>query len=81
MLLYRPQYVVFPQDEAGFEIDDQYWIGGSGLLVKPVTKPGVKDVLMHLSDNQVRTNISAFALSKSPAAILRLLHPLRLSRL
>ncbi len=31
---------MFPTDEAGFAIDDQYYIGSSGLLVKPVTEKG-----------------------------------------
>lgn len=49
----RPQYVMFPQDAAGFAIDDQYYLGGSGLLVKPVTRAGVTEESVYLSDNQV----------------------------
>ncbi|KAJ9118822.1 hypothetical protein QFC24_006021 [Naganishia onofrii] len=48
----RPQYVVFPKDEKGFAVDDQYYIGGSGLLVKPVTAPAVESSEVYLSDNQ-----------------------------
>ncbi|PPR00069.1 hypothetical protein CVT24_008971 [Panaeolus cyanescens] len=36
----RPQFVMFPKDKTGFTIDDQYYIGSSGLLVKPVTVKG-----------------------------------------
>ncbi|KAJ9098154.1 hypothetical protein QFC21_004483 [Naganishia friedmannii] len=48
----RPQYVVFPKDEKGFAVDDQYYVGGSGLLVKPVTAPAVESSEVYLSDNQ-----------------------------
>ena len=50
---YRPHYVVFPKDTRGYDIDDQYFIGGSGLLVKPVTKMGAEEVQMYLPESQV----------------------------
>lgn len=49
----RPQYVMFPGDEAGFGIDDQYYIGSSGLLVKPVTQKGIKEVSVYIAEDQV----------------------------
>ena len=49
----RPQYVVFPKDEAGFSIDDQWYVGGSGLLVKPVTQQDVTEVSIYLAEDQV----------------------------
>ncbi|KIJ51385.1 glycoside hydrolase family 31 protein [Sphaerobolus stellatus SS14] len=48
----RPQYVVFPKDKAGFSIDDQYYIGGSGLLVKPITQRDVNEAQVYLADAQ-----------------------------
>ena len=36
MPIIRPQYYIFPEDEQGFGIDDQLWLGGTGILVKPV---------------------------------------------
>ena len=53
--LLRPQYAMFPDDSLGFAIDDQYYVGDSGLLVKPVTAAGVEDTVVYLSDNQVRS--------------------------
>lgn len=50
----RPHFVVFPEDEAGFAIDDQFFVGGSGLLVKPVTEKGVTEAQVYLSEDQVR---------------------------
>ena len=48
----RPQYAVFPADEGGFAIDDQYYIGSSGLLFKPVTTEGATTTSVYLSDSQ-----------------------------
>ncbi|SRR5258708_3310473 len=48
-----PHYVVFPKDTSGFAIDDQYYVGSSGLLVKPVTNPGVDSVEIYLGEDQV----------------------------
>ncbi|KAG2067925.1 glycoside hydrolase family 31 protein [Suillus decipiens] len=52
----RPQYMMFPEDEAGFGIDDQYYVGSSGLLVKPVTQKGVKEVSVYIAEDQVYYN-------------------------
>jgi hypothetical protein len=49
---------VFPKDKAGFEIDDQFFIGSSGLLVKPVTEKGVTETSVYLPESQV--TVSAF---------------------
>ena len=43
----RPHYVVFPEDEGGFRLDDQYFIG-ENLLVKPVTKPDMEETEVYL---------------------------------
>ena len=51
--LYRPHYVEFPKDEAGFSLDDQYFVGSSGLLVKPVTEKGVNEASVYLPPNEV----------------------------
>lgn len=45
--------MVFPQDKQGFAIDDQYYIGNTGLLVKPVTEPGVEKAEVYLAEAQV----------------------------
>ncbi|KAG6333168.1 hypothetical protein ID866_5923 [Astraeus odoratus] len=52
----RPQYVVFPNDPDGFAVDDQFYVGSSGLLVKPVTTPGATSASVYLSDPQVYYN-------------------------
>ena len=34
---------MFPKDKAGFEMDEQYYIGSSALLVEPITGKRVTD--------------------------------------
>ncbi|GAA93397.1 glycoside hydrolase family 31 protein [Mixia osmundae IAM 14324] len=48
----RPQYVVFPDDTAGFAVDDQFYVGDTGLLVKPVGQEGVTEVEVYIADEQ-----------------------------
>jgi alpha 1,3-glucosidase len=48
----RPNFWVHPDDEAGFAIDDQLYIGSTGLLAKPVTKEGADSVSVYLADDQ-----------------------------
>ncbi|KAI0035606.1 glycoside hydrolase family 31 protein [Vararia minispora EC-137] len=49
----RPHYAVFPQDLNGFAIDDQFFLGSSGLLVKPVTRPGVTEETVYIPEDEV----------------------------
>ena len=44
---------MFPKDQVGFDIDDQYYIGSSGLLVKPVTEKDVTETTVYLAESQV----------------------------
>ena len=52
----RPQYTVFPHDPKGFSIDEQYYIGDSGLLVRPVTQKGVTETKVYLAEDKVRAS-------------------------
>ncbi|KAF7294010.1 Glycoside hydrolase family 31 protein [Mycena kentingensis (nom. inval.)] len=49
----RPHYVVFPKDPKGFAIDDQFFVGSSGLLVKPVTEKDATQTTVYLAEDQV----------------------------
>ncbi|KAG2146907.1 uncharacterized protein EDB93DRAFT_1148003 [Suillus bovinus] len=51
---------MFPEDEARFGIDDQYYGGSSGLLVKPVTEKGVKEVYVYIAEDQAYYNFAKF---------------------
>lgn len=52
--LSSPQYVVFPNDPKGFDLDHQFYLGSSGLLVKPVEEEGATTQEVYISDDQVR---------------------------
>lgn len=62
----RPQYVVFPSDPAGFAIDDQFYLGSSGLLVKPVVTEGATDINIYIADDEVSLSSIPFIVSYSP---------------
>jgi alpha 1,3-glucosidase len=49
----RPHYFVYPADEAGFAIEDQFFIGSTGLLAHPVTTEGGESVDIYLPDDEV----------------------------
>ncbi|KAG8955645.1 hypothetical protein FRC04_007636 [Tulasnella sp. 424] len=53
MPLLRPQYVMFPKDYKGFAIDGQFYVGSSGLLVKPITQEGVTETDVWLAEDEV----------------------------
>jgi mannosyl-oligosaccharide alpha-1,3-glucosidase len=48
----RPQYYVHPSDEQGFAIDDQLYLGSTGLLVKPVVTEGANSMEVYIADNE-----------------------------
>ena len=49
----RPMYYVHPTDERGFAIDDQFYVGSTGLLAKPITADGAESVDIYISDNEI----------------------------
>jgi alpha 1,3-glucosidase len=48
----RPNFYIHPEDEAGFAVDDQLYIGSTGLLAKPVTSEGADSVSVYIADDQ-----------------------------
>ncbi|KMU74661.1 neutral alpha-glucosidase AB [Coccidioides immitis RMSCC 3703] len=48
----RPQYYLHPQDEQGFAIDDQLYLGSTGLLAKPVVTEGATSVDIYIADDE-----------------------------
>ncbi|KAF1848001.1 glycoside hydrolase family 31 protein [Cucurbitaria berberidis CBS 394.84] len=48
----RPNFYIHPEDDNGFAIDDQLYIGSTGLLAKPVTKEGADSVSVYIADDQ-----------------------------
>ncbi|PBL00499.1 glycoside hydrolase family 31 protein [Armillaria gallica] len=75
----RPHYVMFPKDTAGFEIDDQFFIASSGLLVKPVTEKDITETTVYLAEDQVYYNYFTEAPSYGSSKGKRITVPLELS--
>lgn len=49
----KPVYYVSPDNEASFGIDDQFFVGDSGLLVKPITDEGATSTEIYIPDDEV----------------------------
>ncbi|KAI0024476.1 alpha glucosidase-like protein [Xylariomycetidae sp. FL0641] len=49
----RPMYWTHPSEEAGFAIDDQFFLGSTGLLVKPVVEEGKRTQDIFIPDGEV----------------------------
>jgi alpha 1,3-glucosidase len=64
MPVIRPHFVMFPDDEAGFAIDDQFFVGDAGLLAKPVTKEGAESVDIYIPDNEPYYNYFDYTVYK-----------------
>jgi mannosyl-oligosaccharide alpha-1,3-glucosidase len=47
----RPNFYVHPADEQGFGLDDQLYLGNTGLLFKPVVAEGGNSVDIYLADD------------------------------
>ncbi|PGH27144.1 hypothetical protein AJ80_01100 [Polytolypa hystricis UAMH7299] len=48
----RPQYYIHPTDEQGFAIDDQLYVGSTGLLAKPVVTEGATSIDIYIADDE-----------------------------
>ncbi len=49
----RPMFYVYPADEAGFGVDDQFFVGDTGLLVKPVVEKDKETADIYIPDDEV----------------------------
>lgn len=62
----RPQYYMFPGDEAGYDIDDQFYFANTGLLVKPITAEGATSTEVYISDNEVYYDYFDYTIYSEP---------------
>lgn len=46
----------FPEDEGGFAMDDQAYLGDTGILIHPVVKKGATSVSVYLAEDEVQTS-------------------------
>ncbi|KAI9151321.1 Glucosidase 2 subunit alpha 2 [Paramyrothecium foliicola] len=49
----RPIFWTHPDEEAGFAVDDQFFVGSTGLLHKPVVEKGKESVDIFIPDDEV----------------------------
>lgn len=56
----RAQYYVHPHDEAGFAIDDQFYVGSTGLLAKPVVTENSESVEIYIADDETYYDYSTY---------------------
>ncbi|CAG8826416.1 460_t:CDS:2, partial [Racocetra persica] len=52
MPIIRPMFVVYPDDEKVYEMDDQFFVGNS-LLVKPIVEEGQTSTEVYFSGNEI----------------------------
>ncbi len=48
----KPMFYTHPAEEAGFALDDQFFVGTTGLLAKPVTEEGKESVDVWIPDDE-----------------------------
>ncbi|KAK1770586.1 glucosidase [Phialemonium atrogriseum] len=49
----RPMFYTHPAEEGGFAVDDQFFVGGTGLLVKPVVEQDKETADVFIPDDEV----------------------------
>ncbi|KAH8909071.1 glycoside hydrolase family 31 protein [Coniochaeta sp. PMI_546] len=49
----RPMFYTHPTEEGGFDVDDQLFVGGTGLLVKPIVEQGKEETDIFIPDDEV----------------------------
>ncbi|CAJ2507340.1 Uu.00g085260.m01.CDS01 [Anthostomella pinea] len=49
----RPMYWTHPSEEAGFAVDDQFFLGSTGILVKPVVEQDKNTQEIYIPDDEV----------------------------
>lgn len=65
----RPNYYLFPGDEKGFGIDDQFYLGSTGLLAKPVTREGQDGQEIYLADKETYYDYLDFWTYEGPGSV------------
>lgn len=72
----QPNYYVHPNDEAGFALEDQFYLSGTGLLVKPVVTEGAETVSIYLPPDTLYYDYFTYAIHKGSGSAITLPAPL-----
>lgn len=65
----KPMFFTNPDSEVGFAVDDQTFLGDTGLLTKPVTTEGATSVSMLLPDNELYFDYFDYSAYKGPGYV------------
>lgn len=65
----KPNFYVHPSDEKGFSIDDQLYLGSTGLLAKPVTAEGATTADIYLADKETYYDYFDFTAYSGPGHV------------
>lgn len=49
----KPVYYISPDNEDSFDVDDEFFVGDSGILVKPITDEGAISTNIYLPDEEI----------------------------
>lgn len=72
----QPHYYVHPSDEAAFATEDQFYLGSTGLLVKPIVTEGADTVSIYLPPNELYYDYFTYATHKGTGSSITLPAPL-----
>jgi alpha 1,3-glucosidase len=61
----RPMFWTHPSEEAGFGIDDQFFVGSTGLLVKPIVEKDKESTDIWIPDDEVYYNYFTYNVIKT----------------
>lgn len=61
----RPMFWTHPSEEAGFAIDDQLFVGSTGLLAKPVVEQGKETADIWIPDDEVYYDYFTYEVKKT----------------
>lgn len=61
----RPMFWTHPSEEDGFAIDDQMFVGSTGLLVKPIVEQGKDSTDVWIPDSQVYYDYATYQVMKT----------------
>lgn len=72
----QPHYYAHPSDDAAFAIEDQFYLGSTGLLVKPVVTEGAEAVSIYLPAGETYYDYFTYATYVGSGSTIKLSAPL-----
>ena len=72
----QPHYYAHPSDEAGFALEDQFYVGSTGLLAKPVTTEGAESISIYLPPNTLYYDYFTYTIHPGSGSTINISTPL-----